>query len=240
MVLTDEEKETTAYHEAGHAIVAIRTEGADPVHKITIIPRGQALGVTMQVPMDEKHGYSKPYVEGRLAILMGGRAAEMLIFDKMTTGAGNDIEQATQIARKMVTEWGMSDLLGPMTFGKKNEEIFLGREIQTHRDYSEVTARMIDEEISRIVREAQRISEKVLKDNQDLLHSMAKALLKHETIDSKDISKLIDGKKIIRRVNGKGLISRKQKPKRKTSIDKVNPVKNRKKTNGRLQSEKTK
>jgi len=158
----------------------------------------------------------------------------------MTTGAGNDIEQATQIARKMVTEWGMSDMLGPMTFGKKNEEIFLGREIQTHRDYSEVTARMIDEEISRIVREAQRISEKVLKDNQDLLHSMAKALLKHETIDSKDISKLIDGKKIIRRVNGKGLISRKQKPKRKTSIDKVNPVKNQKKTNGRLQSKKTK
>ena len=240
MVLTDEEKETTAYHESGHAIVAIRTEGADPVHKITIIPRGKALGVTMQVPMDEKHGYSKPYVEGRLAILMGGRAAEMLIFDKMTTGAGNDIEQATQIARKMVTEWGMSDMLGPMTFGKKNEEIFLGREIQTHRDYSEVTARMIDEEISRIVREAQRISEKVLKDNQDLLHSMAKALLKHETIDSKDISKLLDGKKIIRRVNGKDLISRKQKPKRKISIDKVNPVKNRKKTNGRLQSKKTK
>ena len=199
MVLTDEEKETTAYHEAGHAIVAIKTKGADPVHKVTIIPRGRALGVTMQLPMDEKHGYSKPYVDGRLAILMGGRAAEMLIFDKMTTGAGNDIEQATQIARKMVTEWGMSDLLGPMTFGKKNEEIFLGREIQSQRDYSEVTARMIDEEISKIIRNAQRVSETILNDNEDLLHSMAKSLLMHETIDAKDIDKLLAGKKIIRR-----------------------------------------
>ena len=199
MVLTDEEKETTAYHEAGHAIVALKTEGADPVHKVTIIPRGRALGVTMQLPMDEKHGYSKPYVDGRLAILMGGRAAEMLIFNKMTTGAGNDIEQATQIARKMVTEWGMSDLLGPMTFGKKNEEIFLGREIQSQRDYSEVTARMIDEEISKIIRNAQRVSETILNDNEDLLHSMAKSLLMHETIDAKDIDKLLTGKKIIRR-----------------------------------------
>ena len=199
MVLTDEEKETTAYHEAGHAIVALKTEGADPVHKVTIIPRGRALGVTMQLPIDEKHGYSKPYVDGRLAILMGGRAAEMLIFNKMTTGAGNDIEQATQIARKMVTEWGMSDLLGPMTFGKKNEEIFLGREIQSQRDYSEVTARMIDEEISKIIRNAQRVSETILNDNEDLLHSMAKSLLMHETIDAKDIDKLLTGKKIIRR-----------------------------------------
>ena len=117
----------------------------------------------------------------------------------MTTGAGNDIEQATQIARKMVTEWGMSDLLGPMTFGKKNEEIFLGREIQSQRDYSEVTARMIDEEISKIIRNAQRVSETILNDNEDLLHSMAKSLLMHETIDAKDIDKLLNGKKIIRR-----------------------------------------
>ena len=124
MILSKEEKEVTAFHEAGHALVAIKTKGADPVHKITIIPRGRALGVTMQLPMDEKHGYTREFVEGRLAILMGGRSAEMLIFNEMTTGAGNDIEQATQIARKMVTEWGMSDLLGPMTFGKKNEEVF--------------------------------------------------------------------------------------------------------------------
>ena len=230
MVLTDEEKETTAYHEAGHAIVAIRTEGADPVHKVTIIPRGRALGVTMQLPMDDKHGYSKPYVEGRLAILMGGRAAEMLIFDKMTTGAGNDIEQATQIARKMVTEWGMSDLLGPMTFGKKNEEIFLGREIQSHRDYSEVTARMIDEEISKIIRNAQRISENILNDNKDLLHNMAKSLLKFETIDAKDIKKIIDGKKIIRRSNRKNLKNGRTKLKAKTSREKSKPLK----SNGRL------
>ena len=199
MVLTDDEKETTAYHEAGHAIVAIKTEGADPVHKVTIIPRGRALGVTMQLPMDEKHGYSKPYVDGRLAILMGGRAAEMLIFDKMTTGAGNDIEQATKIARKMVTEWGMSDTLGPMTFGKNNDEVFLGRDIQSQRDYSEVTARIIDEEIAKIIRIAQKKSEKILYDNKELLHSMASSLLKHETIDSKDIQKILDGKTIVRR-----------------------------------------
>jgi len=229
MVLTDEEKETTAYHEAGHAIVAIKTKGADPVHKVTIIPRGRALGVTMQLPMDEKHGYSKPYVDGRLAILMGGRAAEMLIFNKMTTGAGNDIEQATQIARKMVTEWGMSDLLGPMTFGKKNEEIFLGREIQSQRDYSEVTARMIDEEISKIIRNAQRVSETILNDNQDLLHSMANSLLVHETIDAKDIDKLLNGKKIIRRKpktnksnNGKLITKRSNVGKKKSEPIKSN------------------
>ncbi len=231
MVLTDEEKETTAYHEAGHAIVAIRTEGADPVHKVTIIPRGRALGVTMQLPMDEKHGYSKPYVDGRLAILMGGRAAEMLIFDKMTTGAGNDIEQATQIARKMVTEWGMSDLLGPMTFGKKNEEIFLGREIQSHRDYSEVTARMIDEEISKIIRDAQQASENILNENKDLLHSMAKSLLKHETIDAKDIKKILDGKKIIKRKpRVKNINNGSAKLKRKTAVKKSKSLK----SNGRL------
>ncbi len=232
MVLTDEEKETTAYHEAGHAIVALKTKGADPVHKITIIPRGRALGVTMQLPMDEKHGYSKPYVDGRLAILMGGRAAEMLIFNKMTTGAGNDIEQATQIARKMVTEWGMSDLLGPMTFGKKNEEIFLGREIQSQRDYSEVTARMIDEEISKIIRNAQRVSEHILNDNEDLLHSMAKSLLAHETLDSKDIDKLLNGKKIIRRKsNRKKLSNGKLKVKRNLiETKKPEPIK----SNGKL------
>ena len=202
MILTDEEKEVTAYHEAGHALVAIRTKGADPVHKITIIPRGRALGVTMQLPMDEKHGYTRNYVEGRLAILMGGRSAEMLIFNQMTTGAGNDIEQATQIARKMVAEWGMSDLLGPMTFGKKNEEVFLGREIQSHRDYSEVTARMIDEEISRIVRDSQRLADEILRKDIDILHSMAKELLKYETIDAKDLEKILKGQKLTRPLNG--------------------------------------
>ncbi|MEE2764983.1 MAG: ATP-dependent zinc metalloprotease FtsH [Candidatus Neomarinimicrobiota bacterium] len=203
MVLSDEEKETTAYHEAGHALVALQTKGADPVHKITIIPRGRALGITMQVPIDERHGYAKSYIEGRLAILMGGRGAEILIFNQMTTGAGNDIEQASQIARKMVTEWGMSSLLGPMTFGKKNEEIFLGREIQSQRDYSEVTARMIDEEISRIVRNAQRCAEEILKKEMKLLQRLAQELLKYETLNAKDLEKILEGKKLTRRMNGR-------------------------------------
>ena len=218
MILSKEEKEVTAYHEAGHALVAIRTKGADPVHKITIIPRGRALGVTMQLPMDEKHGYTKNFVEGRLAILMGGRSAEILIFDEMTTGAGNDIEQATQIARKMVTEWGMSDLLGPMTFGKKNEEVFLGREIQSSRDYSEVTARMIDEEISRIVRDSQRLADEILRKDIDILHRLAKELLKYETLDSKDLEIIMNGKNLTRPINGqisKSKTSRKRQKKYK-------------------------
>ena len=215
MVLSDEEKELTSYHEAGHALVAIRTKGADPVHKITIIPRGRALGFTMQLPIDEKHGYTRNYVEGRLAILMGGRSAEMLIFNQMTTGAGNDIEQATQIARKMVTEWGMSDLLGPMTFGKKNEEIFLGREIQSHRDYSEVTARMIDEEISRIVRYSQRMADKILQKDIDILHRLAQELLKYETIDADDLKKILKGNKLTRPINGQVKPRNLRKPRRR-------------------------
>ena len=215
MILSDEEKEVTSYHEAGHALVAIRTKGADPVHKITIIPRGRALGFTMQLPIDEKHGYTRNYVEGRLAILMGGRSAEMLIFNQMTTGAGNDIEQATQIARKMVTEWGMSDLLGPMTFGKKNEEIFLGREIQSHRDYSEVTARMIDEEISRIVRYSQRMADKILQKDIDILHRLAQELLKYETIDADDLKMILKGNKLIRPINGQVKPRNQRKPRRR-------------------------
>lgn len=199
MILTKEEKKITAYHEAGHALVALRTKGADPVHKVTIIPRGRALGLTMQLPLDEKHGYSRKYIEGRLGIMMGGRAAEELVFNEMTTGAGNDLEEATKIARKMVCEWGMSEVLGPMTFGKKNEEIFLGREIQTHRDFSEVTARMIDEEVVRIVRKAQKAAKGFLKENELVLHRIAKELLEHETIDEKDLIRILDGKKVIRR-----------------------------------------
>jgi cell division protease FtsH len=224
MILSDEEKKVTSYHEAGHALVAIRTKGADPVHKITIIPRGRALGFTMQLPIDEKHGYTRNYVEGRLAILMGGRSAEMLIFNQMTTGAGNDIEQATQIARKMVTEWGMSDLLGPMTFGKKNEELFLGREIQSHRDYSEVTARMIDEEISRIVRYSQRIADKILQKDIEILHRLAQELLKYETIDANDLKKILKGNKLTRPLNGQGKQRNLRKPRRRR-IKKTSPGK---------------
>jgi len=222
MILSDEEKKVTSYHEAGHALVAIRTKGADPVHKITIIPRGRALGFTMQLPIDEKHGYTRNYVEGRLAILMGGRSAEMLIFNQMTTGAGNDIEQATQIARKMVTDWGMSDLLGPMTFGKKNEELFLGREIQSHRDYSDVTARMIDEEISRIVRYSQRIADKILQKDIDILHCLAQELLKYETIDSDDLKKILQGNKLTRPLNGHVKPRNLRKPRRRRT-KKISP-----------------
>ena len=202
VVLSDEEKKITAYHEGGHTLVAARTKGADPVHKVTIIPRGRALGVTMQLPMDEKHGYSREYITGRLAILMGGRAAEELIFKEMTTGAGNDIEQATNIARKMVCEWGMSDVVGPMTFGKKNDEIFLGREIQSQRDYSEEMAKTIDEEVVKIVRKAQLTANKILKKDISKLHKIAEALLKYETINGEDVLSIMNGKKIRPSKNG--------------------------------------
>ena len=203
VILSDAEKKVTAYHESGHAVVAALTSGADPIHKVTIIPRGRALGVTMQLPIDEKHTYSKDYIEGRLAILLGGRAAETMIFSELTTGAGNDIEQASGIARKMVCEWGMSEDLGPMTFGKKNEEIFLGREIQSHRDYSETTAKLIDEEVVKIIRKAEKSADNILRKNEKILHAMANALLKHETIDHNDVQKLIDGKILRRRkMNG--------------------------------------
>lgn len=201
VILSEEEKKLTAYHEAGHALVASKIEGADPVHKVSIIPRGQALGMTMQLPIDERHGYSKKYVEGRLAILLGGRASERKIFNELTTGAGDDIEQATVIAKKMVCEWGMSDLLGPMTFGKKNEEIFLGREIQSHRDYSDVTARMIDEEIAKLIRIAQKRAHELLDKHEKVLHLFAEELIKYETIDDDDIKRILLGKKVIRRRN---------------------------------------
>ena len=201
MILSDDEKKVTAYHEAGHAVVAIFAPEADPVHKVTIIPRGRALGVTMQLPLDEKHGYSKTYILSRLAVMMGGRSAEELIFNEITTGASNDIERATSIARKMVCEWGMSDELGPMSFGKKNEEIFLGREIQSHRDYSEQTAQKIDHEVVSIIKNAQKVSHKILKDNIDLLNLMAQQLLEHETIDENDIKLLVAGKKLSKKIN---------------------------------------
>ena len=201
-VLTKEDKKTTAYHEAGHTLVAVETKGADPVHKVTIIPRGRALGVTMQLPIDEKYGYARKYIEGRLAILMGGRAAEELIFKEMTTGAGNDIEQATSLARKMVCEWGMSDTLGPMSFGKKNEEVFLGREIQNQKDYSEETAKLIDDEVVKIVRKAQRKAKTILKSKVKYLHQIAEALLKYETINGDDLLNIMNGNAIVRSSNG--------------------------------------
>jgi cell division protease FtsH len=231
VILSEEEKKVTAYHESGHTLVATMTPGADPIHKVTIIPRGQALGITSQIPIDEKHNYSKDYIEGRLAILLGGRAAEQLIFNELTTGAGDDIEKATNIARKMVCEWGMSDILGPMTFGKKNEEIFLGREIQSHRDFSESTAQMIDEEVVRIIRKAQRSAVTILEENVAILHIMANELLKYETLNSKDINRIMDGKKLTRFKNGsikKSRPKKRKKPQVKKTDSNVQTEKNKK------------
>lgn len=191
MIISEVEKKNTAYHEAGHTLVAKLTPGTDPLHKVSIIPRGRALGVTQQLPIDDKYTYSKDYLLKALAILLGGRAAEEIALNHMTTGAGNDLERATDLARKMVTEWGMSDKLGPVTFGKKVEQIFLGREISQHKDYSEKTAVDIDEEVKRIVLDAYVTAKSLLTENQDLLEMLAKNLLEKETIDGSEIDALI-------------------------------------------------
>ena len=183
MILSDEEKKNTAYHEAGHALVAAMTPGADPLHKVTIIPRGMALGVTMQLPIDDKHTYTKEFLESQLAVLMGGRAAEEIFLNHITTGAGNDIERATEIARQMVCEWGMSPL-GPLTFGKKEEAIFLGREIAQHRDYSEDTAIKIDGEVRTIVNTGYTRARNILETYRDALERVAQALLDREVLDA--------------------------------------------------------
>ena len=199
MLLSDDEKELTAYHESGHALVAKLLPDADPIHKVTIIPRGRALGLTSQLPIDERHNYPKSYIETRLKVLMGGRVAEQIIFGELTTGGGNDIEVASEVARKMVCEWGMSKVMGPLTFGKKEQEIFLGREIAQHRDYSELTAQKIDEEVTKIVTEAEKVVMKLLKNNIDKLHSLAKVLLEYETINGADIDDILAGVKLKRR-----------------------------------------
>jgi cell division protease FtsH len=192
LLISDEEKKSTAYHEAGHAMVASFVPQADPLHKVTIIPRGRALGVTAHLP-DERHTFSKEYLNAQLVVLLGGRAAEKLVFNQLNTGAGNDIERASDIARKMVCEWGMSNKLGPVTFGKKHEEIFLGREISQHRDYSESTAQEIDREVSVIVLDAQKQAEDILNDKIDLLHVLAEALLEHEILDGEQINRILNG-----------------------------------------------
>ena len=193
MVLTEQEKRTTAYHEAGHALMAKLLPGTDPVHKVTIIPRGRALGLTMQLPVDDRHSYSKEFLYNNLAILMGGRVAEELVFKQITTGAGNDIERATDLARKMVCEWGMSDELGPLTFGKKDEEIFLGREIATRRDYSEDIALKIDTEVKRLVTENYERAKRILRENIAALKALAEALLEKEVLEAAEIDQIIQG-----------------------------------------------
>jgi cell division protease FtsH len=196
LVISEEEKKTTAFHEAGHALVAKLMPKSDPVHKVTIIPRGMALGLTSYLPVDEKHTYSREFLEGKLVHILGGRAAEKLIFDQLTTGAGNDIEQATALARKMVCEWGMSEKLGPMTFGKKEEEIFLGREIARHRDYSEATAQLIDSEVRAVIERAEARAMELLKDGIDILRKVAEALLERETLDGDELDQIIRGEEL--------------------------------------------
>lgn len=191
LIISEKEKKTTAYHEIGHVLVAKMIPESDPVHKVTIIPRGRALGVTTYLPIDEKHTYSKEYLEAMIAYAMGGRAAEKIVFNQLTTGAGNDIERATALARKMVCEWGMSERLGPLTFGKKEEEIFLGREISQHRDYSEDTAIIIDDEVRKIVNRGMERAMTVLNENMETLHRLSAALLEREILDSDEIDKIM-------------------------------------------------
>jgi cell division protease FtsH len=191
MIITDKEKEVTAYHEAGHALVAWLLPDTDPVHKVTIIPRGRALGLTMQLPIDEKYTHSKSFLESSICILFGGRIAEKIVFDEITTGAGNDLERATALARKMVCEWGMSDDLGPLTYGKKEEQIFLGREIAQNRDFSEETARQIDLAVKGIINNAVNKVTQLLSDNRDVLDRMTEELLEKETIVLEDIEMMI-------------------------------------------------
>jgi cell division protease FtsH len=191
MIISDEEKRNTAYHEAGHALVAKLLPGADPIHKVTIIPRGMALGLTQQLPIDEKHTYARDYLLNNLVILFGGRVAEELVLEHTTTGAGNDIEKATELARRMVCEWGMSEKLGPMTFGKKEEEIFLGRDFTQKVDYSENTAIEIDAEVRRIIQESYHKAKDLLKTNVGLLHKVASMLLEKEVLDGSDIDSIV-------------------------------------------------
>jgi len=198
MIISEEEKRLTAYHEAGHALLAKLLPKSDPVHKVTIIPRGLALGITQQLPKEDRHTLSRSYTENQICVLMGGRLAEELVLKEQTTGAGRDIEQATELARKMVCEWGMSDKLGPLAFGKQEEQIFLGREISQRRDYSEHTAELIDAEVRRVVDEAYQRGRQLMEENIETLHRLARALLDYETLDGPEIDQLIRGEDLSR------------------------------------------
>ena len=196
MIISQQEKKLTAYHEAGHTLVARKLPGTDPIHKVTIIPRGMALGLTQQLPIDEKHTYARDFLNNNIAILLGGRVAEEIIFNEVTTGAGNDIERATDIARKMVCNWGMSDKLGPLSYGKKEEQIFLGREIAQHRDYSEATAIAIDAEVKSIVDENHTRVTKLLSDSRESLVILAEKLLERESLDADEIDLILNGEEL--------------------------------------------
>src|SRR6185369_12304281 len=193
LIITEAEKRITAIHEAGHALLAVLLPHADPIHKVTIIPRGMALGLTQQLPIDEKHNYSRDYLNDRIAILLGGRIAEEITMDSLTTGAGNDLERSTEMARQMVCEWGMSDAMGPLTFGKKEEQIFLGREIAQHQDYSEDTALKIDQEVKRFVPNNYERAHQMLSDSKEILVKIADALLAREVLDADQVKRLVAG-----------------------------------------------
>ncbi len=201
LIISEDEKRNTAYHEAGHALVAVLSPNADPVHKVTIIPRGMALGLTQQLPLDDKHSYSKEYLEAQLSILMGGRIAEEVFMNHLTTGAGNDIERATEMSRKMVCEWGMSEM-GPLSFGKKEEQIFLGREIAQHRDYSEDTAIKIDEQVRKLVEAGYDRAKRIIQENSEALVRIAETLLEREVLDGDEVKLLIEGHKLPSRAAG--------------------------------------
>jgi cell division protease FtsH len=194
LILSDEERKTTAYHEGGHTLVAKLLPGTDPVHKVSIIPRGRALGVTMQLPEDDRHGYSRTYLQNNMAVLLAGRVAEEIVLGQVTTGAGNDIERATKTARKMVCEWGMSEKLGPISMTEGEGEVFLGRDMMSHKNYSEQTAQIIDSEIKRIVTQGHAKAKKLLEENLDTLHRLAEALLERETLTGKEVDLIMEGK----------------------------------------------
>jgi len=196
MIISDEEKRITAYHEAGHALVAHFMPAADPLHKVTIIPRGRAMGVTQQLPLDDRRNYSRTYLETQITVLLGGRVAEELVMKEMTTGAGNDLERVTDIARRMVTEWGMSDQVGPLTFGAKNEEVFLGRDFVQHKDHSDDTACKIDEAIRELVDRSYKKATEVLAGHTEALHAVAEALLMRETLNGEEVGLLAQGKSL--------------------------------------------
>jgi cell division protease FtsH len=196
LIISDEEKRLTAYHEAGHALVASFMPQADPIHKVTIIPRGMALGVTQQLPIDDRHNYTREYLEATLSVMMGGRVSEQMFMGVLTTGAGDDLNKATEMVRKMVCEWGMSDRLGPLTFGKKEEQIFLGREIAQHKDYSESTAVLIDEELKRLANEAYQRAETIIGEKREALVRIAEALLEYEVLDGEEVKQLLNGAEV--------------------------------------------
>ncbi len=196
LIINEKEKRSTAYHEAGHVLVSKMIPGADPIHKVTIIPRGMTLGVTQQLPVDDRRNLSAMYCRNQITVSLGGRAAEIEVLHDLSTGSGGDIENATELARKMVCEWGMSERLGPLTFGSKEREIFLGREIVQHRDYSDRTAELIDEEVRNIVEEAQELALRIIRENRDKLEALASALLEKEILDANEIDMIMRGEKL--------------------------------------------